>query len=46
MTRGISRKNAIELLTKAFLFETASTISNPTIKKFIEKKLDKQIYGY
>ena len=46
MTRGISRKNAVELLTKAFLFETASTISNPTIKKFIEKKLDKQIYGY
>ena len=46
MTRGIPRKNAIELLTKAFLFEIANSISNKEIKIFVEKNLDKQIYGY
>jgi Fe-S cluster assembly protein SufD len=46
MTRGLPKKNAIELLTKAFLFEAANNISNPLIKKFIEKNLDEQIYGY
>lgn len=46
MTRGISRKNAIELLTKAFLDEVADSISNDEIKGFVEKKLDQQIYGY
>ena len=46
MTRGISRKNAIELLTKAFLFEIADKITDIKIKKFIEKNLDRQIYGY
>ena len=45
MTRGISRKNAIELLTKAFLFEIADKITDIKIKKFIEKNLDRQIYG-
>lgn len=46
MTRGISRKNAVELLTKAFLFEVAKDISNLSIQKFIEKNLDRQIYGH
>ena len=46
MTRGISRKNAIDLLIKAFLFEIANSIQNSEIKKFIEKNLDRQIYGY
>ena len=46
MTRGISRESAIELLTKAFLFEILEKISNMEIKKFMEKKLDSQIYGY
>ena len=46
MTRGISRKNAVELLTKAFLFEIANSIKNKEIKEFIEKNLDKQIYGH
>ena len=45
MTRGISRKNAIEILTKAFLFEIADKITDIKIKKFIEKNLDRQIYG-
>ena len=46
MTRGISRKKAIELLTKAFLFEVTDSITNIDIKNFLEKNLDKQIYGY
>ncbi len=46
MTRGISRKKAIELLTKAFLFEVTDSITNINIKNFLEKNLDKQIYGY
>ena len=46
MTRGISRKNAIELLTKAFLFEVTNSIVNKEIKNFIEKNVDRQIYGY
>ena len=46
MTRGISRKNAIDLLTKAFLFEIANSISNVEIKNFVEKNMDRQIYGH
>jgi len=46
MTRGISRKKAIGLLTKAFLFEIADSIQNEEIKVFVEKNLDRQIYGY
>ena len=46
MTRGISKKKAIELLTKAFLFEIADSISNVEIKNFVEKNIDRQIYGY
>ena len=46
MTRGLAKKEAIELLTKAFLFEVAESISNPNIKNFVEKNLNEQIYGY
>ena len=46
MSRGITRKNAMELLIKAFLFEVADSIKDDEIKKFIEKNLDRQIYGY
>ena len=46
MTRGISKKDATDLLTKAFFLEIAESISNTEIKKFVEKNLDKQIYGY
>ena len=45
MTRGISRKKSIELLTKAFLFEVVNSIKNIDIKKLVEKNLDRQIYG-
>ena len=46
MTRGISKKDATDLLTKAFFLEIAESISNTEIKKFVEKNLDKQIYGH
>ena len=46
MTRGISRKSAIELLTKAFLLEIPDSIKNNEIKNFIKKKLEMQIHGY
>ena len=43
MTRGLSRKTAVEFLTKAFLFEITSNISNSEIKTFVQKNLDRQI---
>ena len=46
MTRGISRKIAIELLTKAFLLEILDSIKNNEIKNFVKKKLEMQIHGY
>ena len=46
MTRGIKRKNAIKLLTKAFLLEIINSITNVEIQKLVEKNLDRQIHGY
>ena len=46
MTRGVSRKQAIEILTEAFLFEITDSIKSTFIKNFIESKLTKQIYGH
>ena len=46
MTRGIPRRDAISLLSKAFLFEITESIKNIEIKKFLEKNLNRQIYGY
>ena len=46
MTRGITRKEAVKLLTKAFLYEILDFIADPKIKKLIEKNLDRQIYGH
>tara|TARA_Y100000816_G_scaffold177035_1_gene127734 strand:+ start:152 stop:1405 length:1254 start_codon:yes stop_codon:yes gene_type:complete len=46
MTRGISKQEAILLLTEAFLFEIFNSIENEDIKIFLEKNLKKQIYEY
>ncbi len=46
MTRGISRADAVKLLTKAFLFEITNSVLNKDIKKFIEKNIERQIHGY
>ena len=45
MTRGLNRENSVKLLIKGFLSDIVEVIKNPSIKKFIESKLDKQING-
>ena len=46
MTRGLSKSNSTKLLIKGFLNEVIEVIKNPSIKKFIESKLEQQIHGY
>ena len=46
MTRGIKKEEATKLLIKGFLSDVIEFIKSPTIKKFIESKLEKQINGY
>ena len=43
MTRGLNRKDSTSLLIKGFLNEIVEFIKNPSIKKFIESKLENQI---
>ena len=43
MTRGLSRKDSTKLLTKGFLNEVIEFIKNPSIKEFIETKLEQRI---
>ncbi len=46
MTRGLPKVDAVNLLTKAFLYEISNSIKNKEIKKFVEKNLDRQIYEH
>jgi len=46
MTRGLSRKNSSKLLIKGFLNDVIEFIKSPTIKKFVESRLEQQINGY
>jgi len=46
MTRGLSQEEATKLLIKGFLNDVIEFIKSPTIKKFIENKLEQQINGY
>tara|TARA_B100001769_G_scaffold12096_1_gene8352 strand:+ start:1153 stop:2403 length:1251 start_codon:yes stop_codon:yes gene_type:complete len=46
MTRGLSRKESIRLLVKGFLNEVSDEIKNISVKKFIQEKLDNQLYEY
>ena len=45
MTRGLSRKDSTKLLIKGFLSDVIEFIKSPSIKKFIESKLEQQING-
>ena len=45
MTRGLSRNDSIKLLIKGFLNDVIEFIKSPSIKKFIESKLEQQIDG-
>ena len=46
MTRGLTKKEAMQLLINGFLQEIISEIKSDTIKKFVENKLEFQVYGY
>ena len=43
MTRGLNRNDSTKLLIKGFLNEVIEFIKNPSIKKFIETKLEQRI---
>ena len=43
MTRGLNRNDSTKLLIKGFLNDVIEFIKSPTIKKFIESKLEQQI---
>ncbi len=46
MTRGLTRKQSIQLLIKGFLNEVIGEIKNKSIREFVENKMELQIYGY
>jgi len=46
MTRGLSRKISMKLLIKGFLNDIVELIRNPSIKKFVEDKLEEQVNEY
>ena len=46
MTRGLNQKESTKLLIKGFLNDIIEYIKNPSIKKFVENKLEEQINGY
>jgi len=46
MTRGLNRKESIQLLINGFLSEIVGSIKNQTIKSFIEKELYRQVYEH
>ena len=45
MTRGLNREDSTKLLIKGFLNDIMQFIQSPTIKQFIESKLEDQING-
>ena len=45
MTRGLTKKEAIQLLINGFLNEIIGEIKVP-LKKFVENKIEFQIHGY
>ncbi len=46
MTRGLNRERSIKLLIKGFLNDIVEFIKNPSIKQFVETKLDERFNGY
>ena len=46
MTRGLTKKEAIQLLINGFLHEIVSEIKSPSIRKFVENKIELQTHGY
>ena len=46
MTRGLNRKESINLLIKGFLNDVVEFIKNPKIKEFVANKLEDQVNGH
>ena len=46
MTRGLSKKQAVQLLVSGFLNEIIGDIKSNSVRKFIENKIEIQIHGY
>ena len=46
MTRGLTKKESIQLLINGFLNEIIAEIKSSSIRKFVEKKTEFQINGY
>ncbi len=46
MTRGLTKKESIQLLINGFLNEIIGEIKSKPIREFVEKKMELQIYGY
>ncbi len=46
MTRGLSKKQAVQLLVNGFLNEIIGDIKSNSVRKFIENKIEVQIHGY
>ena len=46
MTRGLTKKQSIQLLINGFLNEVIGEIKNKSIREFVENKMELQIYGY
>ena len=46
MTRGLNKKQAIQLLVNGFLNEIIGDIKSNSVRKFIEDKIELQIHGY
>ena len=46
MTRGLSREDSVKLLVKGFLNDIVELVKSPSIKKFVENKLEESVNGY
>ncbi len=46
MTRGLSKKQAVQLLVSGFLNEIIGDIKSNSVRKFIENKIEVQLHGY
>ena len=45
MTRGLNRKESVKLLVNGFLNEVIEVIKSNSMRKFVQSKLERQIYA-
>ena len=46
MTRGLNRKESIKLLVNGFLKDVINMIKSNSLRKFVQNKVEEQVYGY